>query len=64
MVLTTERFRSLTDQVAASLGLPQARIVEVPHPLGGTSVEVVKAWAEAAVDETLLKLTTNPQASL
>ena len=47
----------LTDQVAASLGQPDARIVEVPHPLGGTDVESVERWADAAVEEVLQLLT-------
>jgi hypothetical protein len=57
VVVTTERFRLLTDQVAASLGVPDARIVEVAHPLGGTDEETVLAWADAAVDRTLHHLT-------
>lgn len=56
MVTTTE-FRSLTDQVAASLGQPDARILEVAHPLGGTAVATVEAWADAAVEEALRLLT-------
>ncbi len=57
MIVTTTEFRSLTDQVAASLGLPDARIVEVDHPLGGTDEDTVRAWADAAVEETLRLLT-------
>ena len=57
MVVTTTKFRMLTDQVAASLGQPDARIIEVPHPLGGTDVESVERWADAAVEEVLQLLT-------
>ncbi len=57
MIVTTTKFRALTDQVAVSLGLPDARIVEVDHPLGGTDEATVLAWADAAVEETLRLLT-------
>lgn len=56
-MVTTTKFRSLTDQVAASLGQPDARILEVAHPLGGTAVATVQAWADAAVEEALRLLT-------
>lgn len=56
-MVTTTKFRSLTDQVAASLGQPDARILEVAHPLGGTAVATVQAWADAAVEDALRLLT-------
>ncbi|MFO7591631.1 MAG: hypothetical protein R6X23_12160 [Acidimicrobiia bacterium] len=56
--MTTTKFRDLTGQVAASLGQPDARVVEVEHPLGGTDEATVLAWADAAVDATLRLLTT------
>lgn len=56
-MVTTSKFRALTDQVAATMGLPDARIVEVAHPLGGTDEETVRAWADAVVEETLRLLT-------
>ena len=57
MVVTTTKFRALTDQVAASLGLPDARILEVGHPLGGTEETTILDWADAAVEETIRLLT-------
>jgi hypothetical protein len=57
VVVTTTKFRTLTDQVAASLGQPDARIVQVEHPLGGTDTSVVEAWADGAVEEALRLLT-------
>jgi hypothetical protein len=57
VIVTTTKFRALTDQVAASLGQPDARILEVGHPLGGTDVATVEAWADAAVEEALRLLT-------
>ena len=53
MVVTTTKFRALTDQVAASLGMPELRIVEVDHPLGGTPEATVQSWAPAAADAAL-----------
>ena len=49
-MFTTEPFEVLTTSAADSLGLPQARIVVVPHPLGGTDQATVVGWAETAVD--------------
>ena len=59
VVFTTTKFRALTDQVAATLGLPELRIVEVDHPLGGTDTETVESWADAAVEATLRLLTSS-----
>lgn len=56
-MVTTTKFRALTDQVAASLGQPDARILEVQHPLGGADTDTVEAWADAAVEEALRLLT-------
>ncbi len=58
MVVTTTKFRVLTDQVASSLGQPDSRILEVEHPLGGTSEATVRTWADASVAEALRLLTT------
>ena len=53
VVFTTENFKELTRSAANSLGMPKARIVVVPHPLGGTEEEVVASWAESALDDLL-----------
>ena len=53
VVLTTEKFEELTRSVANSLGMPKARIVVVPHPLGGTEEEVIISWVESALDDLL-----------
>ncbi len=60
--MTTTKFRRLTDQVATSLGQPDARIVEVQHPLGGTDEATVLTWADGVVDDALGLLTTSPSA--
>ncbi len=53
VVLTTTNFESLTRTVAATLGLPSARILVVPHPLGGTDPTVVAGWADTVADQAL-----------
>ena len=52
-MVTTSKFRSLTDQVASSLGADDLRIVEVDHPLGGTDPAIVESWADAAADAAM-----------
>jgi len=51
VVLATVPFAHLAAASATNLGLPDARVVSVPHPLGGTDEATVAAWAESAVDE-------------
>jgi hypothetical protein len=58
VVLTTTRLEELTRAVAADLGLANARIVVVPHPLGGTDPATVESWAEDVVDQTIDLLTS------
>ncbi len=53
MVFTTTQFEALTRSVAAALGLAEARIVVVPHPLGGTDPATVEEWADASIDATM-----------
>ncbi len=53
VLLATERFVELGEMVAGDLGMPDARIVAVPHPLGGTAVEVVESWADAVLDAVI-----------
>ena len=53
VVFTTEKFKELTRSAANSLGMPKARIVVVPHPLGGTEEEVIMSWVESALDDLL-----------
>ncbi len=58
MVVTTTGFRSLTSEVAATLDLPEARIVEVEHPLGGVDPSGVERRADSVVEETIRVLTS------
>lgn len=56
--ITTTAFEGLSRQVAATLGLPGARICAVPHPLGGIGEDDVRALAAGAV-EHLVALATD-----
>ncbi len=51
--MTTTKFREVADYAAEEIGLPDARILAVGHPLGGTDEATITAWADAAVDEAL-----------
>ena len=55
--MTTTKFRDLTERVAANFGLPDCRIVVVDHPLGGTGEDTIVAWADAAVEQIIGRLT-------
>jgi hypothetical protein len=57
VVFTTTKFADLTDRVAANFGLPDARVVVVEHPLGGTDPDTIVRWADAAVDTVIARLT-------
>ena len=57
VVATTTHFVELTRRVAAGFGVPEARVVVFPHPLGGTDDDTIIAWADAAVDEVVALLT-------
>jgi N-acyl-D-aspartate/D-glutamate deacylase len=56
-VVTTEKFKVLTEQVASSLGHSNLRILVVGHPLGGTDEATILQWADEAVEETIQLLT-------
>ena len=53
MLVATSKFRMLTNQVAASLDAHDLRVLDVPHPLGGTDETTILEWADAAVDATI-----------
>ncbi len=48
MVLATDEFEGLARSQARASGLPDLRIVVVPHPLGGIPAEKALAKAEDA----------------
>ena len=57
MVITTEQFRRLTDQVASSLNRADLRIVETRHPIGGVDEETARAWADEVIEDVIAALT-------
>ena len=57
VVVTTEQFRRLTDQVAKSLHRPDLRIVETRHPIGGVDPETARDWADEVVEDVIAALT-------
>lgn len=61
VVATTTHFETVARTLARSFGLPETRLLVLPHPLGGTDADTLRSWAEAATDE-LLVLFTAPDA--
>lgn len=59
MVFTTTKFELLTNKVASNFGLPDARIVTVGHPLGGTDEDTIRAWADSIADAVIARLGTS-----
>ena len=57
VVITTEQFRRLTDQVAASLSRPNLRIVQTRHPIGGVDEQTARDWADEVVEDVIAALT-------
>ena len=57
VVVTTEQFRRLTDQVARSLSRPDLRIVQTRHPIGGVDEDTARAWADEVVEDIFAVLT-------
>ena len=57
MLVATTAFGALASEVAATLGLPDVRIVAVEHPLGGADEASVIDRAGAAVEPALRLLT-------
>lgn len=60
MLLTTAPFEPLATEVAATLGLPELRVVAIEHPLGGIDQHAVLDRADRAV-EPALRLLTGPR---
>ena len=56
MVVTTTEFEPLARSTADSLLIPTARIITVPHPVGGSAPETLHAYADAALDPVMSEL--------
>jgi hypothetical protein len=59
VLLATKPFEPMARGAAGARDLPDARIVAVPHPLGGIDEDTVRARAAGAVD-AVRELVTRP----
>lgn len=50
VVVTTVKFRPIAETLAANFGLPDVRLLVLPHPIGGTDRVTLHEWADASVD--------------
>ena len=57
VVVTTTQFELIANSMSVHFGLPDARKLVLPHPLGGTGAVTLAAWADAAVDDAIALLT-------
>lgn len=48
-VIYSGPFRKLGETQARIFGVPELPLIEIPHPLGGVSIDEVRERAEAAV---------------
>ena len=55
-MLVTRPFVPMARAAASSLGLADLRLLQFPHPLGGTEPDVVRSWADAAVEAVLAEI--------
>src|SRR5687768_8861233 len=53
VVVTTTKFEPIALTMATSFGLPETRILVLPHPLGGTDEATLHTWADAATDRLI-----------
>ncbi|MGW1992045.1 UGSC family (seleno)protein [Embleya sp. NPDC001921] len=63
LLLATAGFTEIARQVCSLYGLPQARVLTVRGPLGGSTDAELDAMAAEAVDDALFLATTTPTAS-
>jgi len=62
--MTTTKFRDLCYQVADQLGVPEARVLVVDHPLGATPQPTILDWADAAVDDVVKLFTATDHTAI
>ena len=53
VVVTTTKFEPIAATMAASFGLPDTRMLVLPHPIGGTARATLEGWADAASDRLI-----------
>lgn len=57
VVVTTTKFQPIASTLSANFGLPETRILVLPHPFGGTPADTLHEWADAASDQLLALFT-------
>jgi hypothetical protein len=58
IAVASQAFEQLATEVARDLGLPRARRVTVPHPIGGVRPEELDKRADRSVDGLIRILQT------
>jgi hypothetical protein len=58
VVVTTTKFEPVAKTLSASFGLPETRLLVLPHPIGGTDEPTLHEWADAAADRLISLFTT------
>jgi hypothetical protein len=56
IVVTTTQFAPIAETMSEHFGLPDARRLVLPHPIGGTDEVTLTTWADDAVDAALALL--------
>lgn len=56
IVVTTTQFATIAETMSEHFGLPDARRLVLPHPIGGTDPVTLERWADDAVDTALTLL--------
>jgi hypothetical protein len=59
VVIASEDFEELARSSAQALGLPEARILTVAHPIGGVADEILRRRAESSVELLMSLLGAN-----
>ena len=53
VAIASEAFEGLAEQMARELRMPDARVVVVGHPIGGTPEATLDSWADAALEKLI-----------
>lgn len=53
IVVTTTKFKPIAETLSAQFGLAEARLLVLPHPIGGTDRETLFGWGDGAVERVI-----------
>ena len=53
VVVTTTKFKPIAETLAGQFGLPETRLLVLPHPIGGTERERLYEWADEGVERVI-----------